>query len=321
MRRTVPLLFLALFLLSGSAAAQDATTVRINTENDVPVTGDLLVSPTRRVMNLNPGETKEVDLEIINRHGRDITMQLTTEDFAADPLNDGLPTFFTDNRDGPFPARAWIKPETRRLTLKHGQRAFVRVSVTAPADADAGDHMAAIIVTPETRNGNEPGFSIVSRVASLFVIHVPGDIVEDGDIVTLAVKRGINWWLPVRMDAAFENRGTVYMLPEGTVRIRNIFGITVDEIPLKDWIVLRANRDAPTRRTKDFTWDPTFALGYYSAVSDFKAFSDDRPLTQLKASFWVFPLLPVLFVLLTIFVVSFFVQYFFSRFELKRKDP
>lgn len=312
MIRHAGLLLLSVFFASSVAHAQEG--VQINTESGVPVTHDLLVAPTRRVVTLQPGESKTVDVELINRHGRDVTVDLSTEDFAADPLNDGLPTFFTDNNAGPFPARAWIRPETNVLTLQHGQRAFVRVTLTAPQDADPGDHQAALIVTPRVSDTNQPGFSIVSRVASLFILHVPGDIVEDGDVVSVHVERSMNWWLPVRLHVGFRNDGTVFMMPEGTVQIRNIFGITVDELPLKDWIVLRGSR-----RSKDFAWEPTFALGRYTATANFKAFGDGRQLSAVSAGFWVFPLLPVLTVLLAIFVVSFFVQYFFSRFEFKRK--
>jgi hypothetical protein len=318
MRRAGTSVLFALLMLPVIASAQGEAPqpqVRINTETDAPVRRDFLVAPTRTVITMERGESRTIDMQLISRQGERATFDFATEDFIADPENDGLPSFFTDNLDGPFPARAWLKPEVKTLTLEHGQRAFIRLRITVPPDAEPGDHQAAVIVTRRGTAQGQSGFAVVSRAASLFIVHVPGEVVKEGDIVGLSAQRKLNWWLPVNMKASFKNTGTMHMMPEGTIQIRNIFGITVDELPLKDWIVLR-----DSTRTRDLSWDPTFALGRYTATSDLTAFDGAQRLSPARTAFWVFPLLPVLFLLLAIFTVSFFVQYFFSRFELRRKQ-
>ena len=44
-----------------------------------------------------------------------------------------------------------------------------------------------------------------------------------------------------------------------------------------------------------------------------------QPLPPMTAAFWMFPALPLLLALFLIFLVSFLVQFFFSRFEITRK--
>ena len=318
-RRVFSSLLLALMLSAASApvfaqSPDRPENLRVNIQNNTPVTGDFIVGPTRFLLNMAPGEERTVEVQLTNRSGLMSLFQLTTEDFAADPERDGTPTFYATDLIGPYPARLWITPEVDRFELSHGERAFLRVTVSVPEDADPGDHQAALIAERVTEQTDEGGFNIVSRVASLFIITVEGDVVKDGFLESLSPHSYLNWFYPVFLRLAAVNKGTVHMIPTGTVEIRNIFGIVVDEIPLRDWVILRNSR-----RTRDFEWAPRFALGRYTAVTNLTVF-DGTPMQQLKTAFWVIPLLPVLIILLCIFLVSFLVQYFLSRFEITRKD-
>jgi hypothetical protein len=286
----------------------------MNVQDQTPVLNDFTLGPTRFLLSMLPGDTQTVDVELTNREGKPMIYDLSTEDFIADPGREGTPTFFGDGIDGPYPARLWVTPEIRRVELNHGERAFIRVTVRVPRGSDAGDHQTALIVTRETKPApNAAGFNIVSRVASLFVITVQGNVVEKGSILNLSARHTLNWFLPVFLHMEGRDDGTVHMLPVGSVQIRNIFGILVDEIPFTDWVILRNSS-----RAIDFTWGPRFALGRYTATTHFTAFNG-HALQDVTTSFWVVPLLPVLLILLAIFFVSFLVQYFFSRFEIRTK--
>ncbi len=287
--------------------------LRVNIQNDTPAIGDFIVGPARIFLQIAPGEERTVEVEITNREGQLAAFDLETEDFDADGEREGTPVFYASDLEGTYPAREWITPEVSRMELRHAERAFVRVTVKVPENADPGDHQAALIVTRDVASQPVGGFHIVSRVAALFIITVPGDIVQEGYVDGLYAKNYLNWFFPVTLNLSARNMGTVYMAPTGTIAIRNIFGITVDEIPVKNWVILRNSS-----RTRNFEWRPVFALGYYWAETDLKAFGD-RPLDPVSAGFWVVPLLPLLILLLAIFSVSFLVQYFSSRFEITRK--
>lgn len=294
--------------------AESQGSVQINMQNDTPVVGDFTVGPARVILPMAPGGERTVEIQLTNREGSRASFNLSTEDFSADAEHDWTPTFYESTLEGPYPARTWIEPEVDRLELRHGERAFIRVTVRVPQDAEPGDHQAALIATRDVTADGGGGFTVVSRVAALFIISVEGDIVQEGYVDQLTTQRYFNWFLPVRFSLSARNLGTVHMIPSGAVDVRNIFGITVDEIPFLNWVILRESS-----RTKEFEWQPRFALGYYRAVTDLKAF-DGRALAPVSTSFWVIPLLPVLVLLFLIFLVSFIVQYFFARFEIRRKD-
>lgn len=287
--------------------------MRINVQNNMPAVGDFTVGPARVFLEIPAGEERTVELQLTNREGRLAAYNFTAEDFDADPDREGTPIFYANDMEGLYPARKWLTPEVKRLELLHAERAFVRVTVKVPEDADAGDHQAALVVTRETEKETQGGFEVIPRVAALFIITVPGDIVQEGYITRLQPRRYINWSFPVTLNLAARNTGTVHMDPIGSIDIRNIFGITVDEIPVRDWYILR-----DSSRQRDFQWKPLFGLGYYKATTDLQVF-DRRPLEPVSAGFWVIPLLPVLILLLLIFFVSFMVQYVSARFEIKRK--
>jgi hypothetical protein len=299
-----------------AAVAPEQKSLRINVQNDTPDLDDFVVGPTRFILPMKPGEERTVELQLTNRMGQNIDFELLTEDFFADPAQDGTPSFFEASLEGPYPARLWLIPELRTFTLHHADRAFLTVTVRVPADAEPGDHQAAVIVKQREPEGpQKSGIAIVPRVASLFIVSVEGDVTRDASLVSLSSRKKLNWWLPVNMSLSAKNNGSVHFSANGLVEIRNLFGIVVDEIPVKNWIVLRNSG-----RTRDIVWSPRFALGRYTATTDLTLYTG-MPTQQLRTSFWVIPMLPLLIILFVIFFISFVVQYFFSRFEIHRKRP
>jgi hypothetical protein len=310
-------LFLSSLQLASAAAVPDPypRPARINYQNDTPNLRDFVVGPTRYILPMKPGEERTVELQITNRMGAPTKFDVVTEDFFADPQQQGTPSFFEANLNGPYPARLWLTPELHKFSLNHADRAFINVTVKVPLDAEPGDHQAAVIIKQaDAPPSNTSGINIVPRLAALFIVSVEGDTTKDAQLVSLYARKHFNWALPVSLGMSAKNDGTVHFSANGTIEIRNIFGIMVDELPVKNWIVLRNSA-----RSIDFTWQPRFALGRYTAMSNITLY-DGAISQQVSTSFWVIPLLPLLIILFTIFFVSYLVQYFFSRFEIRKKD-
>lgn len=299
--------------LAGDRAALQRAGVRINQETGVPLTNDFALGPGRTVLELAPGEERTVEMQVTSRTSGMHDYTFETEDFAADPTGGSATTLFGPQQ-GPFPASTWIHPAVPSLRLTHGEQAFVPVTVSVPKTAEPGDHYAALLLKRGLNPNEETskGFSIVSRVGVLFLITVKGPVVQDAKLVSFASRAPLYWFYPAYLDLTAKNDGTVYAVPTGVIQIRNILGFEVDQIPVKDWFVLRGSS-----RTLSFDWRPRFALGYYTAAAKLTVFGKDAQM--LQTSFWVIPALPVLIVLFAIFLVSFFVQFFFSRFEITRR--
>lgn len=285
----------------------------IEKEPDIEVRGDFQVGPAEFTDALNPGEQHTEQIQLTNRQGSQATYTITMEDFA--PGDDKNPIILYNKEVGPYSARSWLAPAARRLQLEHGERAFMPVRISVPANASAGDHYVAVVISRDVPPSQQKssGFVAVSRVAALFLITVKGDIVRDGQLDYFRSLYPAYWSLPIQFEMKYTNTGTVHVIPQGTIEIRNIFGVAVDEIPMKDWVILRGSS-----RLRQAEWNPTFALGYYRAVTHFQA-DTKTPIRELSTGFWVVPVFPLLIVLFVIFLVSLLVQLFMNRFEIRRR--
>ncbi len=290
--------------------------IHINRNSNVLVDGGFLLQPGSFFEVADPGDELVRTITILSKAGEDAIFEVYVRDLGADPES-GTPRFYQPGQVGPFPAKEWLQPSVKEIALHHGELVTIPITLTIPAKADAGDHMAAIMIKRKQLTEKSGGVKVNAYTSIIFVVSVRGDVITNGSFISLKPERFINWSLPARMLATVRNAGTVQIAPVGSLTFRNIFGIPVDEISLPTWHVLRG-----TAHTKYIEWLPKFAFGYYTVSSDIHfevKTGDSLPANQLKSSFLVIPLVPTLLVLLAIFTVSFLVQFVKSRFEIKRK--
>ncbi len=309
-----PRLLMAAAFVPVAVFAQNtaAPNIPISQQIGVEVRGDFQVGPTRFVLEVDPGEKRTIEIQLTSREGAPRTYDLSVEDFSV--TDDGTDSIqFYANGNGPFSAKAWVQPLVSSIDLKHGERAFLPVTVSVPKNASVGDHYSVVLFERRPTAEISGGFNLVSRVGALLLITVKGDLIREGQLQTFATQKKLYWSFPAKLSIQYRNTGTVHLTPAGHVDIKNIFGITVDDIPVKDWYVLRNS----TRR-RDILWQPKFALGRYTATLTLNSAGQTSEDVQ-TVSFWVIPALPVLIVLIAIFVVSFIVQAFLSRFEIRKK--
>lgn len=288
--------------------------VRFTQEPAVPHAGDFAMGPAKFRLSLAPGEEQTVEVQVTSRTDGEHLYSFETEDFAA-AIEENESTRLFGAVAGPFSARGWVRAAVPSLELTHGERAYVPVTIRIPEDAEPGDHYAALLLKRalEPHETTDKGFNVISRVGILFLITVEGPAIQDTELLSLSSRKKLYWFYPAMLDLRARNKGTVYAAPFGTIKIRNILGFQVDEIPVTDWTVLR-----DSTRSIAFEWRPRFALGRYKAETDLEIFGK-KPV-PMTATFWMIPVLPVLIALFVIFLVSFIVQYFFSRFEIRKKS-
>lgn len=300
-----------------AAFAARSPLLAITQSDGVIADGNYVYSPGRTYISGLPGEEKTVTITILSRMGEDAIFELLVRDTSVDPKT-GAVVFLPQAKDGPYSAKRWIYPEAISIPLHHGEQVSVTVSVRIPEKADAGDHMASVLLKRKNLDAGNGGIRVNPMSSSLFVITVLGDVVEDASFTGLSPAHRIFWKTPVELLATVQNRGTVHVSPEGTISISNIFGVKVDEIAVQRWKVLRESQEI-----RQLRWEPTFALGLYTARTDWKLSSPGTkgqlPLEQRVTRFWVIPLLPLIIVLLAVFFVSYLVQLFFQRFEIHAK--
>lgn len=288
----------------------------VNQQLRVKADGGYIFAPGRTFLYGEPGETLSFTITLTNKAGQDEIFTLHTRDIGTDPETGGI-KFYQPNDSGPHPAKEWITPAVSEIALHHGERVEIPVTITIPEKADAGDHMAAVMLRTKRLIEKAGGVKINAYASSLVIITVAGEVVKEGTFLDFAPRKYFNWNTPVELIGKMQNSGTIYFAPQGTITINNIFGIPVDEMPVPRWHVLRE-----TAHSKVIPWKPKFAFGRYTATTNIQLLSKEGeiPVSQKETSFWIIPLIPLLIVLGAIFGVSFIVQLFFSQFEIKKKE-
>lgn len=309
---------------TGDTLAPDAVpplppSVRVQQLQEVEDTDHFSISPTRYFLQLKPLQQQTIEIALTNREGRATRYDILVEDFDSDETREFAPRFYGTDENGPYPARNWIVPAATSIVLEHGQRAFIPLVVTVPGDAEPGDHQAAVVIERHEATVGASGISVKARAASLAVITVEGEAREEGGITDFRPLRRVFFSMPATLVLEGTNDGTVHIAPEGTMTIRNVFGVPVHERRVADWFILRGST-----RPLALTWDAPFAFGRYTATADLvlKTYGNTLPNATVSTSFWVIPLLPFLVLLFVILLLSFLVQLFLTRFEIsfKRKD-
>lgn len=277
----------------------------------VPDRGDFALGPTRFTYSLDPGEEIIVEIEITSRIGEETEFEVGVEDFTAweDPEKY---TKFLGEEKSQFSSREWFQPAVREFTLKHGERIYLPVKITVPQDAEVGDHYSAVFIktVPEVSSG----VILSSRVGSLFLITVGDDKVKKkGKIVSFKSAKGFYSSLPAVFEINFNNTGNVHLEPFGNVIISNIFGETIDEIKVPQWILLRESE-----RIQKVDWSPDSAFGKYTATVQIERGYDNQ--TDVKTvTFWVLPVKSLAYIFGGLIVAVISVKFFTGRFEIRKK--
>ncbi len=283
---------------------------------------DFVVGPGRFPIELSPGETVVVEIAISNRMGEGRYFSLATEDMSGS--NDPDQTIVLLGEEvGPYSIRDFISISHDKFYLEHGYRARVPVTVSLPADAEPGGRYGSLLVSTITNPRDEgstsqaqSGSVIIGRVATLFFVTTPGEIDTNSKLIDFSTRNNQKFFTkgPLRFDVVTENFGTVHTAPYGSITVRNIMGEQIWVGNIDPWFVM-----PQSLRTRSIEWEPEFLFGRYTATAEInRGYSDIIDVKTI--SFWVIPWKLVASVFFGLFLFFLLIRFFFSKFELKRKN-
>ncbi len=306
-------LFMSLVcLLTLEAATAGAYTVE---KHDDAVTGQFVISPTKVELDMKPGESAARDIVVANRTGTTLTIEFSMEDFegSSDPSQ---ATVFLGEEDGAWGARRWLEPEISSIVLKHGETLTFRTRITVPKNAEPGGRYAALFASSTYEGQDEQGsaINITSRVGSLFLIRVAGQINEDGNLGKPEVP-SLSEYGPINIGLVFNNLGNIHLKPSGRVLVTNFLGQTVAEIPVPEWVVL-----PESSRRNEVTWDSHYLFGRYTARAEIGYDGNGQPIVA-TTTFWVIPWKIVLAIAVGVILLIAFVAWAVRRRRGERLEP
>ena len=210
----------------------------------------------------------------------------------------------------------WIEVSRKPFELKPHQTKEIPFTIKVPADASAGSRFAVIFVATGSLGGGGQ-LNVSARTGTVILLTVPGDFRQTGEILNFRGP-GFVWSRnPLAFKFDFNNTGTVYFEPKGTIVVSNVFGKKIVDMEVAGNVVL------PTgMRTLEAVWpSPGWLLGMYKAHLAINVTGKGDIATK-DITFFALPLYPTLgaFGFITILaLIGWYVKKNFS-FSIVKKD-
>lgn len=198
-----------------------------------------------------------VELELAP--GAEATFVLTIESASSVPARERIVVALRDwsmSREGtlafhspstqPRSAAGWILYSPSESVVTPGQSHFVRVTVSVPAGALPGDHLAALVVEPRLESlkhlGREHQMMVRYLMASMIYVKVPG-LTRRGTLNGLAAQsRGAQ----VIITPTLKNEGNTVLRPGSTLQIANSNAEVVAEVRSEEMLPVLAASELST---------------------------------------------------------------------------
>jgi hypothetical protein len=288
-------------------------TVKIEQMENVPVKNDFSIGPTKISYTLKPGEEKTATLQITSRIEVETEFEVGVEDFTSqeDPLKY---TKFLGDEKSQFSSKEWFTPAVSKFSLKHGERIYLPVKIVVPKNAEPGDHYTAVFIKTVPKANSATGFTLSSRIGSLFLIRTgDGEVKTQGEFTTFKINKKLFFSVPVVFELNFDNTGDIHLTPMGKIIITNLFGKKVDQVNVNEWVVLRNSKRAQTA-----SWRPIFALGKYTATAQISRGYDNLRDSK-TVTFYVIPVKLIGFFLGGLISILVLIKFLSSKLDIKLK--
>jgi hypothetical protein len=133
-------------------------------------------------------------------------------------------------------------------------------------------------------------------VTALIFTRVAGEIIESGNIREFRTIESLLSKPEVTFELRFENKGNVYLQPQGEIKITNMWGEERGIIPINQnshyGKVPQKTANSDGIRKFTFAWKGEWSIadiGRYTATVTLGYGADNKQFTSAKTTFWVIP--------------------------------
>lgn len=243
------------------------TITKLNIDNNE----DFVVEPGKTEIFLNPGETVTKNISVTNRTNRTLDFNVGVENLIGSNDANNSVVLIPSGQNTPYPLDEYVDFEIDHFTLQFGERITFAITVNVPANIEPGGHYGAVVISNKS-SGNigesgdtvKGGAQLTSRIGSLILMRINGDVNESGKLESFKISSIGQWFhqkMPTSFEVVFKNDGSVHLVPYGKIVIKNIFGSDITQIPIDAYFAL-----PDSRRYQTITWPgKSFSLGLYTA--------------------------------------------------------
>ncbi len=290
----------------------------------VEMSNDFVLEPAKNEVILEPGQSSQEKISVINRMSKPVTFQIQVEDIVGSDNMFEQVKLLGDEK-GPYSLKDFIVPEITEFTLEPGEKITIPVSVNLPQDSEPRGYYGALIVSSKGEandetigTGAEGTTRIVTRLGSIFLVRINGDLLESSyisDFKTIGPERKIYSNHPKGFEVAVKNEGNVHLVHYGEIKIKNILGKTVKNLPINAFFSL-----PDATRYREIEWQNSFAFGFYNAeVSLYQGFEGESSFLTDKISFFVLPWKFIAILLAVVVLLFTLIRFLKNNFKIERK--
>jgi LytR cell envelope-related transcriptional attenuator len=254
----------------------------------------LSVSPTLFDMSAAPNQEWPSIIRVINSNPYEISIYIDTVNFAPQgEAGQGKFLPVINNQAEGNTIAEWIQIDKNEIIIPAEKTIEVPFTIKVPNDATPGGHFAAILVgtKPPREEENTSQVQTAQVVTTLVFLRVAGDVNESGNIRSFRTTESILESPEANFELRFENKGNVHILPQGEIKILNMWGQERGVIPINRE-TLFGNVLPNSVRKYDFTWKGEWSIadiGRYQAIATLAYGNEQRQFADSEAFFWVIP--------------------------------
>lgn len=276
-------------------------------------TTKLSVSPVSFDFGVNPGAVETNIIKVTNASDAVLELEAKVENILGADENGRVQL---TEKETEFSLSSWVTVSPARFSLKARESRTISFSIRVPATAEPGGHYGSILIgTVASTNSEVTGSSIVQRVGSLLLVRVAGEARERGSISQFQTKTYSGSWEevkssdnsttfllppagqmekektakyfsqgPIAFQLTFKNDGNVHFQPQGFVRVTNLFGRTVAQLP-----IYPRNVFPGVERDNVAIWDTERLWGGYYKAEVVGLYGQKNSPLSATTTFWAFP--------------------------------
>ena len=253
----------------------------------------LSVSPTIFDMSANPAQEWTSTVRVVNPNPYELKVFADVVNFLPDgEAGQGRFVPVIDEESKGQSMAEWIDVTREEIVIPPEQTRELSFTIRVPEDAAPGGHFAAMLIGTKPPVGQANSQMITSQiVTSLLFLRVTGDVNEEGSIRSFRTQNRIIERPETTFELRFENKGNVHILPQGEIKITNMWGQERGVIPINR-NTLFGNVLPDSVRQYNFSWTSEWSvadMGRYTAIASLAYGEDGRKFSSSETTFWVLP--------------------------------
>jgi hypothetical protein len=256
--------------------------------------GSFSIAPAKVEVSLNPGQTVEREITVVNNLGRTSAFQVSVQDISPSS-DENNPINLLGNDRGPYSLKNYVKPQLSDFVLRNGEAKTVAVTITIPKVAPPTGLYGAVTISAYAASSSNANVKIFSSLGALYFVKINGPVTEVGGLTDFRLRSG---WLVIGdrqpvFEIIFHNEGNIYLNPYGFIGVKKWGRGIATKFEVKPWFVL-----PNSSRLREITATSTLSSGLYRADlfqnRGYNNVVDTKSIWFLKLSVWLASLLSII---------------------------